>query len=299
MTILFFILVYQGVRIYPYTTFAQEEVLYAHRQNRQQDQISILVSNVYMYNKDYKRLLDLIDQQDPDVVLAVETDSHWQKGLAELKTEYPFFKEVPLPNTYGLLFYSRLPVKNLSTHYLVEEDVPSLSTLIQLPSGKWVQLYGVHPKPPVPGESEDSKERDAEIIIIGKKAKESAFPVIVAGDFNDVAWSSTTHLFRKTSGMLDPRIGRGFYNTFHAEYPIFRWPLDHFFHSSDFKLVEMKRLEYIGSDHFPIFIKLQLASDGPIDQKEPVPDKDTQQEANETVQEGLVDEKSDEDKDNK
>ena len=46
-------------------------------------------------------------------------------------------------------------------------------------------------------------------------------------------------------------------NTFHADYPLLRWSLDHIFHSTDFGLVEMKRLPHIGSDHFPIYVVLQ------------------------------------------
>lgn len=287
--LLFFILIYQSTRIFPYTRFAQEEVLYANRQGEEQNQFSILVSNVYMDNKDCQQLLSEIENQNPDVILTLETDSHWQQGLARLKKDYPYTMEVPLPNTYGLLLYSRLPLKNDSVRYLVEDDIPSIKTLLQLPSGQWIQLFGVHPRPPAPGESDDTKERDAEIILIGKEAKKSDYPVIVAGDFNDVAWSATTNLFRETSRLMDPRIGRGFYNTFHAEYPVFRWPLDHIFHSSDFELVEIKRLPYIGSDHFPIYISLQLTPEGPLEQKEPVPDEDTEEEANKAIREGLED----------
>jgi hypothetical protein len=46
-------------------------------------------------------------------------------------------------------------------------------------------------------------------------------------------------------------------NTFHADYRLLRWSLDHIFHSTDFGLVEMKRLSHIGSDHFPIYVVLQ------------------------------------------
>ncbi len=93
-------------------------------------------------------------------------------------------------------------------------------------------------------------------------------PVIVAGDLNDVAWSYTTNLFQKLSRMLDPRKGRGFFSTFHAEKFWARWPLDHIFTSHHFKLVSMKRLGYVGSDHFPIFIDLRLG-DHPEENEKP------------------------------
>ncbi len=53
-------------------------------------------------------------------------------------------------------------------------------------------------------------------------------------------------------------MGAAFYNTFHAKYPLVRWPLDHIFHSKDFEMVEVERLAGYGSDHFPLFSRLQL-----------------------------------------
>jgi endonuclease/exonuclease/phosphatase (EEP) superfamily protein YafD len=94
----------------------------------------------------------------------------------------------------------------------------------------------VHPTPPVPNENPRSTERDKELLLVADLAKASDLPVIVIGDLNDVAWSYTTELFLKMSGLIDPRRGRGFYNSFHAHYPFLRFPLDHAFISTDFKL---------------------------------------------------------------
>ena len=109
--------------------------------------------------------------------------------------------------------------------------------------------------------------------------------MIVLGDLNDVAWSRTNYLFKNICGLLDPRIGRGFFNTFHAGYPFIRFPLDHFFHTNHFRLLELKRLESFGSDHFPVLIALSHEPDAEVEQEELEPDAEEVNEAEEKIQE--------------
>jgi endonuclease/exonuclease/phosphatase (EEP) superfamily protein YafD len=138
--------------------------------------------------------------------------------------------------------------------------------LVQLETGDTVRLHVLHPAPPSPTENSESAERDAELVLVARSTADSDQPIIVTGDLNDVAWSSTTRLFRKISGLLDPRIGRGLFNTFHAAYPFLRWPLDHLFHSNHFAVVTIERMPSIGSDHFPLFTKLTFSAERRSDQ---------------------------------
>jgi endonuclease/exonuclease/phosphatase (EEP) superfamily protein YafD len=282
-------LIFEAVNIYPYTFLSPVQVQQAPADAPEDGQVSVMVSNVYQNNVEHQLLIDLIRERNPDILITLETDSIWQENLRPATDAYPERVEIPLSNTYGMHLYSKLPLRQTRVRYLLDPEVPSIKTLVQLRNGAWIELHAVHPKPPVPTEDADSKRRDAEIVIVGKEVKSSKYPVIVAGDFNDVAWSHTTTLFQEVSGLLDPRIGRGFYNTFHAKYKVLRWPLDHIFHSSHFKLVILERLPHINSDHFPILAKLSFAPENKHEQREPQADEDTHQEADETVQEGKED----------
>lgn len=213
-----------------------------------------------------------LQSADPDVVLLVETDQWWENKAGVLDKTYPHQLKIPLENTYGMLLYSKLELVDGKIKYLVENDIPSVHTCIRLLSGDLIRLYGLHPAPPIPGENPRSTERDKEILMVAKAAKRNKMPTLVAGDLNDVAWSYTTELFSEISGLLDPRRGRGFFNTFHAKYPFMRFPLDHIFCSSDFKLISIKRMDNCGSDHFAIYINLQYEPEAIAQQEEPEAD---------------------------
>jgi endonuclease/exonuclease/phosphatase (EEP) superfamily protein YafD len=277
-------LVYQAWRIYPYTIFAKKMVLDSILPEDKQDRISIVVTNVLETNKDYKACLKMLRNANPDLILAVETDEGWQENLKELEEDYPYTLFHPLDNTYGMLFYSKLKLIKPVLTFLLQADVPSVHATIELPSGAHVVFHGLHPRPPAPEEAETSVPRDAELIVVGLRVKESPAPTIVAGDLNDVAWSHTSKLFRKTSGLLDPRIGRGLFATFNAKYKLFRWPLDHVFHTKEFKIISLKRLEDIGSDHFPICIHLSYEPETQHNQEKPEADTEDKEEAVEKIE---------------
>lgn len=248
-------ILYQAYKIRPYTVFARKQVERA-KQPRNQSTVSLLLANVKMDNRNSILLRQIITEADPDVILIVEADEWWQNELRRFATIHRFTVQQPQDNTYGMLLYSRLELVGPEVRFLIEDDVPSIRAALKLRAGVEIELHCLHPKPPVPQENAQSTERDAELMVVGKETKGKELPVIVMGDLNDVAWSQTTLLFQKISRLVDPRIGRGLYNSFHAGYFFLRFPLDHFFHSTHFRLIRLKRLAYFGSDHFPMYIRL-------------------------------------------
>jgi endonuclease/exonuclease/phosphatase (EEP) superfamily protein YafD len=272
-------LFYQIRMIVTYTFFYRKEVLNA---SADRDTISVLISNVKMSNRNYPGFIEIVKKNDPDIVLTNEVDNEWIGQLKILEAQYIHSVKKPLDNTYGMALYSKVKLKNSRVNFLVSEEIPSIKTSFELSSGEEIDFYGVHPKPPTL--HSDTEERDAELIIVGKTVKKNDRPAIVAGDLNDVAWSRTTNLFKKISGLLDPRVGRGFFNTYNAFVPVFRYPLDYIFISRSFRLIEMKRLERFGSDHFPMLIRLSYEPDKKHQQKKHKADSKDKKEAEEILQ---------------
>ena len=282
-------LAYQLKMVLPYTFVWKKQVASVRpEQLDREKQISLLVSNVLTPNKKYHLLLEEIEKYQPDIVLTLETDKTWQNQLAVIEKDYPYRVPVPLDNLYGMHLYSKLPLKDSEVKFILSDEIPSIHTTVTLRSGHEVELYCLHPKPPSPTEAKDSTLRDAELLIVGDQIKDLDQSCIVMGDLNDVAWSRTTRLFQRISGLLDPRVGRKYVNTFHADYPLLRWSLDHVFHSTDFALVDMQRLPHMGSDHFPVYVVLQTGRIFENIQQELQQTDADEQEAQQAIQEGIA-----------
>ncbi len=287
-------LLWQAWSIAPYTRLHPREM--AQSQAAQNpNRLSMLVFNVLADNREVDALRDLIRAHDPDIILLSEPTAWWLDQLSGLEEDYPYTIIQPQENKYGKLLFSRLELLDPKVRFLIEPGIPSLRTGVRLQSGATLTLFGVHPRPPgikVPESSstiqgEDSEMRDAELLLVAKEvAKLGDVPVIVAGDFNDVAWSRTTHLFQRIGGLLDPRVGRGLFNSFDTRSRLLRFPLDHVFASQHFLLVELRRLPDIGSDHFPILVILDHDPAASAINDVPEPDPGDRQEAEEAIQDG-------------
>ncbi len=246
-----------GAFLYQLDLIAEFTPLYpvdAPPATNKENAFSVMQVNVKMTNRQTQKLKDIVFRHNPDIISINEPDEWWAAELKVFDPLYPYSIKKPLPNTYGMILLSKFPLKNKEINFLVDKDVPSIFTTVVLPSGKKFNLHCMHPEPPRPGSS--AYDRNTAILIVGKQIKLANQPAIIVGDLNDVAWSYTTKRFIAYSGVLDPRKGRGIYNTYNAQIPLLRYPLDHFFYTRHFGLIALKKLEEFGSDHFPMFISL-------------------------------------------
>jgi len=249
---------YQAKKIIPFVPLHPCESIPDNQKPTNTDHyIGIMVANVLMDNQNVEKLLLQVNNYQPDVFLAVETNQWWENALVSLHEDYPYRISCPQDNLYGMHLYSKYELRDHTIEFLIEKDIPSIHASLEFKNGHEIRVFCVHPAPPSPTENSHSDERDQELILTAHLVAKDKRACIVLGDLNDVAWSKTTRKFKEISGLQDPRIGRGMFSSYNAKYWPFRWPLDHIFHSNDFALHKIKRLDDFGSDHFPLYVKLR------------------------------------------
>ncbi|WEK71494.1 MAG: endonuclease/exonuclease/phosphatase family protein [Candidatus Chryseobacterium colombiense] len=266
--------------LYPVKKFSQKY--------HSSEKLHFISANVYQFNKEYDRFIQLVKKYQPEMFLTMESNGDWEQAIETLEKEYPYQHKVTLENTYGMHFYSKIKIESSHTHYFVADDIPSIEAHLKTKDGFSFVFFGVHPPPPSPTEEKTSKERDGDLLSTAKRVTEIKKPVIVVGDFNNVAWSKSSILFRKTSHLIDPRIGRSFVSTFHAKYRLLRFPIDLMFHTENIFIENLKTLDNFGSDHLPVYCEFFIDHEQEEKQEERI-DHATQEEkaeAKEMIEEG-------------
>ncbi|WP_172966836.1 endonuclease/exonuclease/phosphatase family protein [Patiriisocius marinistellae] len=252
MSLLVIVILYQFQKVYKYSSLTKEK----SKHGESEGSVSILAANVLQTNHEYDRFIAEVDHYDPDLVLIMESDKKWEDAMSVIENRYTYTVKIPKDNFYGMHLYSKNELFNITTQEQIEDGVPSIFFDYKINKSTNVFFACLHPAPPSPTENETSKERDAELMHTGKIIRERNIPTVVCGDMNDVVWSRTTRLFEKMTNMIDPRVGRGFFATYHAKYFFMRFPLDHLFHTQDLFVGKMKRTRFFGSDHFGMYYEI-------------------------------------------
>lgn len=252
-------IIYQSVQIFPYTPFAPTEIDLVDA-TEQDGTVSLLSVNVLMENTRHSDLIKIIQREDPDVLLLMETDEVWHSALESELARYATVKKHVSDDHYGLIFATRLDHKSVDIVWPEQDDTPALKAELIAPTGATFNFIGLHPRPPVPGNN--SKVRDKQIKDAAKWTSSWERPTVCMGDFNDVAWSWTARRFKRYGEFLEPRVGRGMLSSFHAKYYFIRVPIDQLYLTKSVGLVSFARLEYFGSDHFPVMATVLITEAG-------------------------------------
>ncbi len=283
------------VQMAPFTRLWRREVQDLIDSTEESAMLTILVANICYENEEHRAVADSISRADPDVLLLIELDTKWRDALADLADRFPHRVESIAGEGLGLGLWSKRPLSNESIEHLISERRPSIFADLQMPDGRALRFVGLHPTPPGLQDStgedrRDSRVRDGELVLLARDiARGPSRNWIVAGDFNDVAWSHTTRLFQRLSGLKDPRVGRKLMNTFHAKHWYLRFPVDHLFLAPGLRIGRLDRVRLPGSDHFGVLATVALEPAAEAKPPEPEADQSDRAEGSEMVEEGQED----------
>ena len=247
-------------RIWPYTALAPTEFPLPDDVDGMSCARALSL-NVLEKNDQYDRVIALIEREKPDILLLMETNRTWVEALEPLLSEYGYLLSKPLDNRYGMTFATNLEVDAAQMVANTNADTPTLYATLRMEDGARFEMIGLHPRPPLPGESTES--RDENISNAGARTLNGLDNVLVMGDFNDVPWSHTTSKFKAEGNYRDPRAGRGSFATFPADYVTFGWPLDQLFVKNNVRLESFRVLEDVGADHLPLVADVCVGLDEP------------------------------------
>lgn len=236
-------------RMWPYTMLAGSQVPLPEDVDGMSC-VKVMAFNVLQTNDRYGDVAAMIERVDPDVLLLMETNGTWIDALEPQLARYAYRLTEPLDNKYGMAFATRLQVERATMVANTSSNTPTLYATMRVGDGARFEMIGLHPRPPLPGES--TQKRDENIARAGTQTPDRLDNVLAMGDFNDVPWSRTTQNFVHEGGFSDPRAGRGSYPTFPAGKTWVGWPLDQLFVKNGVKVESFERLEANGSDHLPM-----------------------------------------------
>lgn len=221
------------------------------------DTHKILLSNVNSSNHEHQRLIDLIQQESPDVLVLLEINNAWLNSLQTIKTTYPFEKAIARNDNFGIAVFSKLPIDRAEIRSWGKSGLPSLALDYQW-QGEGITLLATHPLPPITKDM--IQQRDTQLLQAAAGAAQQNGPVIMLGDFNITPWSSTFNLATELTGLKNCRNGFGILPTWPAQFelPLLMIPIDHCLVSEEIVVSDIHTGKDIGSDHLPLIMELQL-----------------------------------------
>ncbi|MCB0036559.1 MAG: endonuclease/exonuclease/phosphatase family protein [Anaerolineales bacterium] len=220
-----------------------------------QIQIKLMHSNVYTPNNNYQKLIDIVLEENPDILILQEVNQLWLDNLQTLEPHYPYQFAVPRQDNFGIAVLSKYPFDTIEEIYWGIIHVPSLRFDITV-SGFQFTTLATHPLPP--STPSNSLARNAQLNEVVEIASGIQTPLVVIGDLNVSMWSNNYRPFEEVAQLTNTRQGQGILPTWPVMLPIAMIPIDHCLVSSHFTVQEMKVSREMGSDHLPIMVTLGI-----------------------------------------
>lgn len=213
--------------------------------------LKLLTVNVSYRPFSARRLLELVRENGPDIVVVQELTPHADSVLADLDTLFPYHHKFATEGPTGIGLWSRLPLESNKTFAIGR--VPAIEARVLGPVGPFT-VIGVHLRAPTTARR--AAARNQELRTLAAHSAAIAGPLAVAGDFNVTPYSPYFADWLDASGLTDSRRGRTLSISWPATLPWFGIPIDHVAVNDGFTTLSHRRLANFDSDHYGVLVEL-------------------------------------------
>ena len=223
--------------------------------------LTIVQFNRYIDNLQDNKVIQWLSNKKNkfDIVLIQEINPSFVQELKSLVQIYPYQYITPQRGNFGQVLLSKKEI--VGDIPKTSSDKPSfyLTAKIRLSETESLTFYGIHIMPPKTPTM--AINRNSQLNIIGQSISNDTSKIKIAvGDFNITPYSYFFSRFKEKVGLKNTMAGFGPQNSWPSVSPIdiLRIPIDHIFVSKNMQVLERRVGPNLGSDHFPIIVKLSL-----------------------------------------
>lgn len=245
--------------------------------------LRVLQLNVGFRTKSVDRIAAYLAASDADLVALEEVSTAaWRRLERLLAPRYAYRFAFPLDTAAGMALLSRVPFSEPTIEYLADPGLPSIATEIRLPrhypvteirpgeeAGRDVSDVDAHrivevgvliTHPFSPTTRYGWSLRNEQLRAVARYRTKLPDRAIVVGDLNVTSWSPVFVELLEETGLRDTRRGFGIQPTWPAlgVANLALVPIDHVLVSPHFEVVSRKVGPYVGSDHLPVIVDLEL-----------------------------------------
>lgn len=217
--------------------------------------IRLMNANVLSQNEQYDRLLQIIDDEQPDIVFLQEVSPQWLAALGSIQGDYPFHYAEPRHDNFGIAVFSRLPFDAVTHVDSPPLDFPTIIATMTV-EGARLTLINTHPMIPLDRSGFEARNQQLESIAAIVAAVQGR--VVLSGDFNTSMWSPAYQALEEATGLRNARQGTGILPTWPTFMPFAMIPIDHVLVSRDIRVIDVARGRRTGSDHLALFVDFML-----------------------------------------
>lgn len=217
--------------------------------------IKVLTVNVSFRQFSARRLLEIVREANPDVVVVQELTPHAERELAALDEVFPQTRRFPADGPYGIGLWTRFTLESSATIALGRR--PAIEARLHAPAGTF-SVIGVHLSAPTTARRGAARNRELRELAVRSAAV--AEPLVVAGDFNITPYSPFFTDWLAESGLTDSRRGRTLAISWPTTLPVIGIPIDHVAVNGGFDILSHRRLPNFESDHYGVLVELAFSS---------------------------------------